>query len=226
MCAPTPDLSYIDELRRLNDASLIAAFARARDRGDADAARDAWQTLVIRHYDRIHGIVAAFRFPGHEQVRIADGDLDDATQEAFLRVLNKLKFRGVSEGEFLKALRRATRFSCMDHCRRTLARERHERGSMNEVREQPTALERELGDVAEALHEDERHGREDMDELLSALPEVPSENMRAVILFTLDGMPLAEIAAQLRTSHDNAYQLRSRGLRKLKEVMAARAGAA
>jgi RNA polymerase sigma factor (sigma-70 family) len=210
------------DLRQLGDEQLVRLVAQGRD-GGADG-RTAWETLVTRHYDRIRGIVEAFRFPGHEQVRVADADIEDATQEAFMRVLNKLKFRGGSLGEFLKALRRTTIYSCMDHCRRTLARERHERGSMDEQREEPTAVEQELGRVADSRFGAELAGREDLDALLAALPQLPNENMRAVIVLTLDGMELPEIAEQLGTSHDNVYQLRSRGIRKLREVMEAHGG--
>ena len=39
-------------------------------------------------------------------------------------------------------------------------------------------------------------------------------------------MPLDHIARELGESHANVYQLRSRGIRKLKEVIRAGAGAA
>ena len=36
---------------------------------------------------------------------------------------------------------------------------------------------------------------------------------------TLDEQPVPEIAATLKTSEQNVHQLRSRGLKKLKEVL-------
>jgi RNA polymerase sigma factor (sigma-70 family) len=217
---PGRDPSSIDDLRKLKDSDLVALFAVARDGGvDPLRGKLAWETLVVRHYDRVRGLVETFRFPGHETVRIADADVEDATQEAFLRVLNKLRFRGASLGEFLKALRTTTYNSCMDFCRRTLARERHERGSMDEVREEPAAIDHDLAREAQYRHDDQRVGREDLDELLAALPSLPNENMRAVIVMSLDGAELPEIAAKLDTSPDNVYQLRSRALRKLRAAM-------
>jgi DNA-binding NarL/FixJ family response regulator len=43
--------------------------------------------------------------------------------------------------------------------------------------------------------------------------------MRQVLELTLDGLDVPQIASKLNTSKDNVYQLRSRGLKKLKEVL-------
>ena len=228
------DLTVIDErdLRRLANADLVRLFARARDgREPARVGRAAWEALVIRHYDRVRGIVESFRFPGQAGVRIAPHDYDDATQEAFLRVLNGLKLRGDSYGEFLQALRGTTYNSCMDFCRRTLARERRERGSFDETVAGSEGDERGrfdpvLGDLGKRRHEAETSGREDLRELMDALPAVPNADMRAVIVMTMDRVGEDEIARRLNTSRANVYQLRSRGIRRLKEVIDERGGAA
>ena len=51
-----------------------------------------------------------------------------------------------------------------------------------------------------------------------SLEKLPS-NMRRVMQMTLDGLTVAQMAAQLDTSENNIHQLRSRGMKKLKEVL-------
>jgi RNA polymerase sigma factor (sigma-70 family) len=231
---PPRDPVVIDErdLRRLSNADLLRLFARARDGREPDrVGKGAWEAIVVRHYDRVRGFVESFRFPGQAGVRIAPHDYDDATQEAFLRVLNGLKLRGETYPEFLKAVRSTTFNSCMDFCRRTLARERHERGSFDETvagaeGEERGRFDHELGDLGQRRHDDDVSGREDLRELIDALPAVANENMRAVLVMTIDRVDENEIARRLETSRANVYQLRSRGIRRLREVIRERGGAA
>ena len=100
-------------LHGLSDEQLLqlVVAGRAKRRGkEWDTATQAWRHLAARHYDRLRGLVVAFRFPGTPDVRIGADDYDDATQECFIRAVKMLgNFRGTTLGEFLGALRTCVR---------------------------------------------------------------------------------------------------------------------
>lgn len=96
--------------KRTSAALLEPSWWRSWPPGcEAQRARAAaaWRALIARDIDRVRGLVAAFRFPGHEQVRIAEQDRPDAVQYGYERLLAMLpNFRGATEGEYTAALAR------------------------------------------------------------------------------------------------------------------------
>lgn len=91
------------ELRRLSRPEL-AALVVAGLRGGTDAQRAraeaAWALLAALDIDRVRGIVATFRFPEHEHVRIDEQDQRDMVQEAHTRDgLAAARARGPTGGQ-------------------------------------------------------------------------------------------------------------------------------
>jgi DNA-directed RNA polymerase specialized sigma24 family protein len=79
--------------------------------------------------------------------------------------------------------------------------------------------ERELGELARRIEEGRFDARLSLDRLAAAVESLPNENMRAVLRLSSEGFSSAEIAERLRLSAANVDQLRSRGYRKLGEML-------
>jgi len=218
------DSSGVKELGLLKDDELVRLFAHARDKGDRDRAVEIWEEIVTRHFDRVVAMVSAWRYPGSGD-RVQEKDRDEAVSLALWKVGKKLvgTFKGTTLPELRAAMKRAVDFACRDTLRRVGAYERHQAGSLDEAAGEDSNLSRyeeELSDEG-GFDEFERNEerRSATERVAAALKKVPSEDMRRVLELTLDGLEVAQIAAQLNTSKDNVYQLRSRGMKKLKEVL-------
>lgn len=200
----------------------VAAGLRGEEETRQEQAAAAWRVLIARDIDRVRGLVAAFRFPGHEQVWIAEQDRPDAVQYAHERLLRMLpSFRGQTEGEYTGALVRCVRFACMDVCRRQMKHEMGIEGSLDETLagaddEAPGRFDPLLARVGARRQEDEAHGRAELDAVATALAALANENMRRVISLTAQGHASSEIAERLELSVANIDQLRSRGLRQIR----------
>ena len=216
------------KLYRATDQQLIALVAagrEARGREAWDLATAAWRHLAARHHDRVRGLVIAFRFPGHPDVRIAPDEYEDAAQECFIRALKMLgNFRGVSLGEFLAALRTCVTNTCMDYCRRRLTRERGLAGSIDE----PSPLtdddaygrfEAALGEIAERTQAQHAAARHELAALEDAISRLDNEQMREVLRRKMAGYSSAEVGGEIGLTVANVDQLCSRGVRKLREAM-------
>src|SRR5207248_2301462 len=86
-------IAFKAKLHGASDEQLLAFVVAGREarRGEAwDLATAAWRHLAARHHDRVRGLVVAFRFPGHADVRIAPDEYDDAAQECFIRAVKML----------------------------------------------------------------------------------------------------------------------------------------
>lgn len=227
MRKPSPDPPPIPEAARLSDSELVGLFARGRESGDRedwDRAVAAWHVLVARDYERVRGLVAAFRFPGHPEVRIDPDEIGPATHEALERCLRSLltSFRGASVGELRAAMRTATNFACQDFCRAQMRREQGIGGSIDDVRtveegQDVGRFDHELGELAESRHRARTEAAEDLDEVAAAIEALPNEDMRDVLRLRAEGYSSKEIAGQLALSVANVDQLHSRGLRRLNE---------
>ncbi|HWM11440.1 MAG TPA: sigma-70 family RNA polymerase sigma factor [Solirubrobacteraceae bacterium] len=213
----------------LPDDELITRFCLHRDRGELERARELWEQLALANFDRVSQLVAAHRFPGGGA--IARDDLPDATQEAFLRVMAMgASFREAALGQFRAALRSCVSNACLDFGRRQLRHDRHAAGSLDE-RYDPSgeagpydaaiarhSLEREAL-AAEAAAAGER-GAEAHDLLAWAIARVENDSHREVLEMTyFRTLPADEIAGRLGISLDNVYARRSRGLKRLEEVL-------
>jgi len=167
--------------------------------------------------------VAAWRWAGKD-VRIPRDEVEDVTQLAIIRLGGIMEnFEGAVLPQFRAFAMTCAANTCMDWSRREMKREMGIAGSVDEeVAGEEDAFGRfdaDLARVAASLADREEEMLEAQDAIAGALPLVPSEDQRAVLQMTLEGVPAGEIAAHLDTTLDNVYQLRRRGLQKLKEVL-------
>jgi RNA polymerase sigma factor (sigma-70 family) len=216
------------ELYRLDADELLrlVVITRDGDRISAAKAKVAWAELAARDIERVRGIVSAFRHPDSPGVRVEPDDVDQVSQDAYLRLL-KMAFRGTSVGEYRNAMSTCVRFECMDHCRREMEKDKRRAGSLDEQIESDEGdrrgkfdkriakLERQRIDDDEALA---RLG-ELRDRLDGAIPKVDDERKRKVLEMTREGRPTEQIMAALEVSEANVYQLRRRGLKLVKEIL-------
>jgi RNA polymerase sigma factor (sigma-70 family) len=212
-----------DRLHRDREALLadVIAGRASRDPEFRDGARVAWRRLVALEHDRVRAMVTLFRFPDRPGVRIPREHVDDVSQEVFARMLGMLDgFRGMTPQQLSAAIATATRFTCMDWCRRELGRERREVGSLDSIAEGPGALgpsEIEIARLSSLEHEDQLAARDELESLASALRDLPSDQQREVVRLTAVGYDSREIANLLGLSRVNVNQLRSRALRRIRE---------
>lgn len=193
----------------------------SRDQKLREGARIAWRRLVALEHDRVRAMVTLFRFPDRPGVRIPREHVDDVSQEVFARILGMLDgFRGMTPQQLSAAIATATRFTCMDWCRRELGRERREVGSLDSIADGPAGLspsEIEIARRSSLEHHDQLAAREELDSLAIALRELPSDQQREVVRLTAVGYDSEEIASLLGLSRVNVNQLRSRALRRIRE---------
>ncbi|MDQ2761290.1 MAG: sigma-70 family RNA polymerase sigma factor [Actinomycetota bacterium] len=219
------------ELRRLSRPEL-AALVVAGLRGGTDAQRAraeaAWALLAALDIDRVRGIVATFRFPEHEHVRIDEQDQRDTVQEAHERLLKMLpNLYASTDREYLAALVTCVRYACMDFCQRQMRREMGIGGSLQETLPDVEGEDEDRGRfdwlVARAAIErraDSEWARDELEAAIEAWAALSNENMRRVIsLKAEDTYSSREIAERLGLSAANVDQLRLRGLRKMRGQM-------
>lgn len=223
MRAPASDPTAVGDLQGMSDEQLVGVFARARDDGDRVRARAAWELLVVRSVDRVRTVVRAFRFPGHPSVTIPRDEVEDVTQDALLRVLRKLTLRGSSIGEFRAAVVTVARYQCQDHCRAAMSRDKHLAGSLEDTYEGDegpvSRFNAALGRLGGARRDRDEAARDDLFLLRAVLPELASEDQRAVLRLTMEGHSSREIADTLGFTPANVDQLRKRGIDNLRRML-------
>lgn len=200
-----------------HEAEHLRRFLDARARGDAAAMRRWWEEVVIDLYDRVDGLVVA----AHR------GRLDAREHEAAValslgRISERLihSFSGTSMGELVNATATLARGICIDVQRASVRRHRHEGPSLDagwDADAEDRPIPSWEGDEATRRFEAADRGTEARAFLDWALPQL-QERRRAVVELTLHGAELPEIMRALGVSRDNAYQLRSRGLKDLKQL--------
>ncbi|MBA2506988.1 MAG: sigma-70 family RNA polymerase sigma factor [Thermoleophilaceae bacterium] len=213
-----------------SDEKLLRRFAKARDRGDDEAAREAWEQLAVLAFDRVQGLVKGFRFtPGGRG--LPEHEWGSAASECYLRVIAMgANFRAAEPGRFYAALSTTVHNTCLDYGRKDLRHETRSAGSLDatyEPGEEATPFDRTLARYdedrrqhAEEALEDERGRVEATDLVRWAIAQVPNEKHREVLELTyVDKLTDKQIAARLDITMDNGYARRSRGLKKLKEIL-------
>src|SRR4051794_11234546 len=213
----------------LRDEELIKRFCDHRDRSDLQRARELWEQLAIANFDRVQQLVKAFRFPGGQP--LAADDVPDAIQEAFLRVISMgANFRETALGQFRAALRQCVTNSCLDFGRKELRHAKHAAGSLDGAYEPGDeagpydaaiarlSLDREAQDAEAA--DDAQRSAAAHDLLAWGIAHVENDNHREVLEMTfLEGLAADEIADRLGITMDNLYARRSRGVKRLEEIL-------
>jgi RNA polymerase sigma factor (sigma-70 family) len=194
-----------------------------RERGDDARLRVVWEALLVANADRIRAWTRVFRLP--DGSALSPEDQEDAYVQALERFAMKLvaTFRGTSVGELRAATKTLTHFACYDVARATMKREMHE-----------TALDRSRPDDEEggadrehpSLVRDAGWAAEDLElageaaqRVEAALDALPNQRQAEVLRMERDGYTYEEIMAALDVGRDNAYQLRKRGMDKLRELL-------
>jgi len=212
-----------------DDDFFIRRFARARDTGDDEAARQIWEDACLRKFDLVKGLARGHRFPGGQWLPVPDAE--DAVTEAMERILKMGEnFRGTTGAEFRAAIKRAVWFACMDTGRDVLAHEKHIGGSLDERYDDSAeagphdaAVERylrERADVAADARSDDMQSQRAEELVRWAIAQITNEGYRAVLELTyIDRLSGDEIAARLGVDPNNVYKRRERGLKKLEEIL-------
>jgi RNA polymerase sigma factor (sigma-70 family) len=205
------------------ETRLLHRYRRARVRGDDEGAIEAWDELVLRHYDLMRTKIARlasrgdFRWIGHAEI-------DDVAQEAYLRAAGMaLRFEGENVGQLRAALITTAEHTARDQQRRLDVRNRRVAGSLDEARAHDDGGEYHPWDAKAAGTADwtSEHalGRIGGRRIVDAIGRLRSDNQRAVINLTWSGHDSKTIAARLQMTVANVDQLRHRGLAKLKELL-------
>ena len=195
------------------DERALAAFVGARERGDAEAARKAWNELLVARFDFI---VGHLRVKSHEH--LSHSEQEEAISDVLVDLATKgfVNFEGSSLGEWVNFVKKVVFARCVDVQRKARGRNR---------REQRLDVQNADGDdytnpeVASALAdadavrmdaaEDEvamAHGREF---LAWALPQL-TDKRRRVMELTLEDLPCSVIEERLGLSQAAVHQNRSR----------------
>lgn len=176
-----------------------------------------WNELVIVFYDRMAGFVATAhndRLDAHEE--------ELAVQIAMIRFADRVidTFDGVSMGQLVNYCKKLAAGVCIDVQRKASRHTSHAGVSLDEGWDLDPDEARTPGwEGAEAAHrfELDESSADTRDFLKWALPQL-KESRRRVVEMSLAGAELPEICEELDLTPGNAYQLRSRGNRDLREL--------
>lgn len=195
----------------------LRRFVKARDSGDIDGAREAWDLLVQQSYDLVDGFV---RSAARGKLRSED-EIQEAISDALIRLWRKMSqtFEGTSMGEFVMSTRALCGFAVLDTQRAASKRSKRLKSTDRTV-DDGEGGERSLYDAALQAEAERRAAREAADEerdewaclLDEYLPQVSNDRYRVVLQRTRENVPAETIAAELEVSMDNLYQLRKRGI--------------
>jgi RNA polymerase sigma factor (sigma-70 family) len=212
----------------LREDELLRLFCHLRDRGDAARAAQMWEQLAIRSYDRVAMLVRSFQFAGGS--RLAPDDRDDATQEAFLRLIAMgHSFRETAVGRFRAALRQCVNNSCLDFGRKELRHDRKRAGSLDERLDDSWAspyddaiarFSIEQAAIAAEQEDDELRVARSAELVAWAIGQIANENYRTVLELTyLEQLSGEQIAERLCITNDIVYARRSRGQKQLEAIL-------
>ena len=199
---------------RKHEGEHLRRFLAARRKGDAVAMRRWWGELVIDFRDRMDGLV----WLAHRG-RLDDDEHELAVQLSMVRFATRLidSFEGGSMGELVNASKTLARGIAIDVQRRSIRRRSREGRSLDagwDADAEDRAMRSWEADEAVARLDAEERSADVREFLGWALPRLLDERRRVVEL-THQGATIPEIMAELGISQNNAYQLRSRGMRDL-----------
>ncbi len=189
----------------------------ARRSGDVAAMRATWEELVIAFYDRMDALI----YLNHKG-RLDDEEHEEAVQRAHIKFAKNLMttFKGTSMGELVNATKTLCFGVCID-VQRDAERYRRSLHSFDAGWDTAGADDRAApsweNDQAERNFDRDQRGADAADFIEWALPQL-DDNKREVVEMTFHGATIAEICTELDLTRDNAYQLRSRGMRQLAKL--------
>jgi len=200
-------------MRTVSTDFLLNRVAAARAAGDVGAAREEWETCVIRATARVRIVVAAFRTGSGDRIPPDDREIvvNDALERACRRMIHTLE--KLNETSFMAAMAGCAENACRDHFRRIGQVERGLAHSLDDP-DRPEPLRE-----AQLRAEDDAAAFEAAHRIASALERMDNAARRRAVELREEGYEYEEIAATLEVSVGNAYQLVSRGKRDLRELM-------
>jgi hypothetical protein len=200
-----------------HEGEHLRRFVAARTQEDTAGMRRWWEELVIDFADRMDQLV----WLAH-QGRLDAHEHELAVQMSLIKFATRLieTFEGVSMGELVNASKRLAWGICID-VQRQAVREREREGRSLDAGWDADVEDRGSStweaDEAAARLDRERRSAEVLDFLAWALPQLNDDQRRAIEL-THQGATIPEIMAELGVERDNAYQLRSRGMKRLAKL--------
>lgn len=219
MAQPSKDPS--EPVDRDPSEPFLRAFVRARGRGDESDMSRAWEALLLRELTRVQSLLRLKRHPALQDHRLSPEDVEDVTQQVWLRLYQWLQLEGSSLGEFRAIIRNQVNWAFQDHVRDHVRDDKERAGSFDDTApegESSAAFVRRVEDeLAERLLdpiETSGLGRA----VVSAIGDLP-ERRRQVVVLRLRGYSAKEVAAKLDIEPANADQLYSRGLRDLRTAL-------
>ncbi len=217
-------MSFVGEETQAEEDAAVRRFIVARDAGDRVAAAAAWEALIVREERRIRVYIMGWRD--------ANGDrLPASEREAvFARTLTRAStgmfkasnFRDVRTSGQLRAwLKTCVGYAAHDQYRSWMRHEKHAAGSIDEPAGEDGTGSRYESVLIDGAASPERYLEKSVahDAVHTGLAKVPNDKQRKVLEMDLLGVPDDEIAAALDVNVGYVYQLRRRGLMKLKEVL-------
>ena len=196
----------------LRSEELLRRFVSCREKRDDDGARHWWDRLVEAEYDRVGGWVAVRA----QRYGLSKVERDDAVSLALDKLWRNMRhsFRGTEMGQWVNSAKQLVEYSCQEVQRQAAKRSERET-SVERIVDQPDWKGDELAQQEYGRDEE----RTDAADFVGwALPQLTNERRRKAIEDMLDGVPAEETAAELDVEVGNLYQLRTRGLKDMRQL--------
>jgi DNA-directed RNA polymerase specialized sigma24 family protein len=212
------------------DHLLLRRYHVAMDRGDLEAAAEAWEQLTVNNFDRMSQIVKAFRFSPATNGLAAD-ECGSAVSEAYIRVRSMgAHFRKREVGQYYAALVTCVQNTCRDFGRKELRHDKHAAGSVDKTFDPDgeagpydgalAAYDADLRQRSIDAVEDELDKQHVEQFVAWGISQIKNHNYQEVLELTyIQKISAEEIAEQLAISMDNVYARRSRGGRELEKIL-------
>jgi RNA polymerase sigma-70 factor (ECF subfamily) len=149
-------------------------------------------------------------------------DASDVVQVTLLEAhRNREQFRGTSDAERATWLRRILAHNLADMIKGLARAKRDVRRecSLEEALDRSTARLEECLEAVQTTPSGRAERSEELVRLAEKLSELPAAQRQAIEMFHLQGLPLADVARQLRRSQSALAGLLHRGLRKLRVLL-------
>lgn len=177
---------------------------------------------LLEQYRRYLALLAGVQIGKRLQGKV---DASDVVQETFLEAhRNFPNFRGVSEAEFVRWLRRILAANLTDLVRRYLgakARDVRLECEIGGALDQSSALLNSGLIAPLASPSQQAASREQAVILADALGQLPDDYRETLVLRHLEGLTFPEVAGRMGRSQDSVEKLWMRGLVRLRQILGA-----